>query len=178
MPSVTANPAAIAQCSHCRPPAYCSSNCTALELSERRAGRSLGAIGVGAALGGLAVIERNSSLGARARSSMGAVMSGLWLATPGLNSRIGQELNPDLFLMWCVCVWACPRWSQVWCGRENSSAVHGGNRCESTGVYVSSWFRIKNTHSHFLMWSFRSLPPSLAPELHRAAFARGRDGRP
>ena len=31
-----------------------------------------------------------------------------------------------------VCV--CPRWSQVWCGRENSSAVHGGNRCESTGV--------------------------------------------
>ena len=80
MPSVTANPAAIAQCSHCRPPAYCSSNCTALELSERRAGRSLGAIGVGAALGGLAVNERNSSLGARARSSMGAVMSGLWLA--------------------------------------------------------------------------------------------------
>ena len=29
----------------------------------------------------------------------------------------------------CVCV----RWSQVWCGRENSSAVHGGTRCESTG---------------------------------------------
>ena len=26
------------------------------------------------------------------------------------------------------------RESQVWCGRENSSAVHGGNRCESTGV--------------------------------------------
>ena len=22
----------------------------------------------------------------------------------------------------------------MWCGRENSSAVHGGNRCESTGV--------------------------------------------
>ena len=25
-------------------------------------------------------------------------------------------------------------WSQVGCGRENSSAVNGGNRCESTGV--------------------------------------------
>ena len=24
----------------------------------------------------------------------------------------------------------------MWCGRENSSAVHGGNRCESTGVCV------------------------------------------
>ena len=70
VPSVTANPAAIAQCSHCRPPAYCSSNCTALELSERRAGRSLGT-GVGVALSGLAVNERNSSLGALARSSIG-----------------------------------------------------------------------------------------------------------
>ena len=50
------------------------------------------------------------------------------------------------------------------CGRENSSAVlrsciscfHGGNRCESIGTCVSSWFRIRIlTHSH--VWLSSSL---------------------
>ena len=62
----------------------------------------------------------------------------------------GPEINAsdamhDLVV--CPQLWASPRWSQVWCGRENSSAVHGGNRYESTGVcrrgFVS---RLYSTH--------------------------------
>ena len=61
----------------------------------------------------------------------------------GVSSRsLGLRRVPSMARL------TCPRWSQVWCGCENSSAVHGGNRCESTLVCVSSWFRIKNTHSH------------------------------
>jgi len=36
---------------------------------------------------------------------------------------------------------------QVWCGRENSSAVHAWRQPMRVDWCVSSWFRIKNTHS-------------------------------
>ena len=39
-------------------------------------------------------------------------------------------------------------WSQVWCGRENSSAVNGGNRCESTGVCRRGFVSRILTHSN------------------------------
>ena len=42
----------------------------------------------------------------------------------------------------------CPRWSQVWCGRENSSAVNGGNRYESTGVCRRGFVSRILTHTH------------------------------
>ena len=35
----------------------------------------------------------------------------------------------------------------MWCGRENSSAVHGGNRCESTGVCRRGFVSRILTHS-------------------------------
>ena len=54
-------------------------------------------------------------------------------------------------------LWACPRWSQVWCGRENSSAVHGGNRCESTGVCRRGFVSRILTHTLTLL---DTLPPS------------------
>ena len=38
-------------------------------------------------------------------------------------------------------------WSQVWCGGENSSAVNGGNRCESTGVCRRGFVSRILTHS-------------------------------
>ena len=44
------------------------------------------------------------------------------------------------------------RWSQVWCGRENSSAVHGGNRCESTDVCRRGFVSRILTHSHTRVW--------------------------
>jgi len=53
-------------------------------------------------------------------------------------------------LVVCPQLWACPCWSQVWCGRENSSAVFvdGGNRCESTVVCVVVVPYQDYSHSH------------------------------
>ena len=56
----------------------------------------------------------------------------------GVSSRsLGLRRVPSMARL------TCPRWSQVWCGCENSSAVHPMR----VDWCVPSWFRIKNTHS-------------------------------